>query len=203
VRLGILGGTFNPPHVGHLICAGEAHDQLGLDRVVLVPAGIPPHKPIDDPGAVHRTAMCRLATAADDRLAVDDLELHRPGPSFTLATLRALHERSPADELTLIVGADQAAALSTWREPERIVQAARLAVAARTGRTPDEVHDGLAAVTGATERSTSFHMPRIDISSTDVRARVAAGRSIRHLVPERVADYIAEHGLYAAAEVTA
>ena len=203
MRLGILGGTFNPPHVGHLICAGEAHDQLGLDRVVLIPVGIPPHKPIDDPGPEHRVAMCRLAVASDDRLAVDDLELSRPGPSVTLSTLRARHERSPEDELTLIVGADQAAALASWREPEQVVQEARIAVAARTGRTPAEVRDGLRRVAGATERSTSFDMPRIDISSTDVRARVAGGRSIRHLVPDAVADHITAHGLYAGAEVRA
>ena len=168
-----------------------------------MPAGVPPHKAIDDPGAQHRAQMCRLACAGDERMAVDDLELTRPGPSFTVATLRELHDRSPQDELTLIVGADQALALATWHEPEAVVRLARLGVAGRAGRSPAEIDAALVHVPGARERRTTFAMPRIDISSTDLRARVAAGRSIRHLVPDAVAGYIADKGLYRAAEVTA
>src|SRR4051794_32106083 len=118
-RIGILGGTFNPPHLAHLLCAQEAQTQLELERVVLMPVGAPPHKEApDDPGAEHRLEMCRLATAKDERLAVSRLELDREGRSYTVDTLRAINASAPGDDLTFIVGGDMAPSLPTWREPQ-------------------------------------------------------------------------------------
>lgn len=195
-RLGILGGTFNPPHLGHLVCAQEAVDQLGLARVVLMPTNTPPHKEAEaDPGAALRVEMCRRAVEGDDSLAVSDLELSRPGPSFTVDTLKALHATQPESELTFIVGGDMAMSLPEWREPEQILALARLGVVARAGAARADIEARLAAF-GGRGRVDHFTMPRLDISSTDLRRRVAHGRPIRYLVPDTVADFVAERGLY-------
>jgi nicotinate-nucleotide adenylyltransferase len=197
VRVGLLGGTFNPPHVGHLVCALEARDQLELDVVRLVVAGVPPHKEVpSDPGADVRAALCDLAVAGDPGLEVSRIELERPGPSYTVDTLRALHDKAPEDELTFIVGGDMAYALPTWREPEAVLELARLAVAEREGVRRADILDRLAGLPGVPGRIAFFDMPRLDVSSSVLRGRVAAGRSIRHLVPEAVADRIASLGLY-------
>src|SRR3954466_4288225 len=132
--VGILGGTFNPPHLAHLVCAQEALGQLGLDRVVLMPVSVPPHKEAEaDPGGGHRHEMCRLATAKDERLGVSRLEIDREGQSYTVDTLRAIHESAPGDDLTFIVGGDMAHSLPTWREPEAVLEMATMAVAERSG----------------------------------------------------------------------
>ena len=196
-RLGILGGTFNPPHLGHLVCASEAADQLGLDRVVLMPVAVPPHKEApDDPGAQERLALCELAAEGDERLAVSRLEIDRGGPSYTVDTLRVLHDTGPEHELTFIVGGDQALGLPTWREPGEVLRLASLAVAERSGAARREIVERLAGF--PLERVRFFDMPRLDVSSSELRARVAAGRPIRYLVPTAVAERIAEHGLYRA-----
>jgi nicotinate-nucleotide adenylyltransferase len=201
-RIGILGGTFNPPHVGHLICAQSAHEQLELDRVVLMPASVPPHKEVEvEPGAEHRVEMCRLATAKDERLAVSRLELDRPGPSYTADTLRAIHESAPGDDLTFIVGGDMAHSLPSWREPEAVLELATLAIAGRSGTGRTDIEQRLEPLAGP-DRIRFFDMPRIDISSSDIRRRVRDGRPIRYLVPEDVVRYIGTEGLYRA-EVTA
>jgi len=198
LRLGILGGTFNPPHIGHLVCAQEAYDQLGLDRVVLMPAGQPPHKQVDaDPGAEVRCELCRRAVAGDDRFTVSRLELDRPGRSFTVDTLRALHDESPQDDLTFIVGGDMARSLPTWREPEAVLELATLAVAERAEDRRDAIAAALTSLAGA-ERVRFFEMPRVDVSSSLVRERVATGRPIRYLVPDAVAEAIAQNGWYRA-----
>jgi len=194
--LGILGGTFNPPHVAHLVCAREALDQLGLDRVVLMPVAAPPHKPLpDDPGPEVRLELCRRAAAGDERLEVSDIEVRRGGASYTVATLEELHETRPEDELTFIAGGDMAASLPEWREPERVLELARFAVAEREGAEREEIERRTAGLRGH-ERIVFFDMPRLDLSSSDVRGRVAAGRAIDELVPPAVAAYIDEHGLY-------
>jgi nicotinate-nucleotide adenylyltransferase len=199
LRLGLLGGTFNPPHLGHLVCAMEARDQLGLDTVGLLPANVPPHKAVpDDPGALVRTQLCELAAAEEPGMVVRHEELRRPGPSYTVDTLRTLHEAAPGAELTFIVGADQAMGLPDWREPETILTFARIAVAHRGGTQRDAILDRVAALPGAVEQLIFFDMPRLDISSSLIRARVAAGRPIRHLVPVSVAAKIEELGLYRA-----
>jgi nicotinate-nucleotide adenylyltransferase len=196
VRLGILGGTFNPPHLGHLVCAQEAYIQLRLDRVMLIPARIPPHKSVqDEPGAEHRLELCRLAVSEDVRFTVSDLELARPGPSYTVDTLEELHSQAPDSELFLILGGDVAAGLPRWREPERVLSLARLAVAKRRGTARSSVSAALDGLRGA-ERAEFFRMPRIGISSTMVRRRVRARQPIRYIVPDAVASYIDEQRLY-------
>jgi nicotinate-nucleotide adenylyltransferase len=197
--VGILGGTFNPPHLGHLICGQEAHRQLGLDTVVLVPAGVPPHKPApSDPGAEMRLELCRLAVGGDERFAVSRIEIDRPGPSYTVDTLRAVHEHEPGDELTLIVGGDMAETLADWRDPQQVLDLARVAVAERSGVARADVANRLTAL-GAEARVDFFDMPRIDISSSLVRDRVARGDTVRYLVPDAVARCIADRGLYRSA----
>jgi nicotinate-nucleotide adenylyltransferase len=195
-HIGILGGTFNPPHMGHLIMAQEALDQLDLDRVVFMPVAVPPHKEArEDPGADARVELCRLAVAGDERFEVSTLEVERGGASFTVDTLRVLHDREPEHDLTFIVGGDMAQSLPAWREPEAILALATLAVAEREGvrreditRRLDPLHDG--------DRVVFFDMPRIDVSSSTIRRRVADGRPIRYLVPDAVDEAITERGLY-------
>ena len=197
-RVGILGGSFNPPHVGHVACAVEAAAQLALDRVVLMPVATPPHKELaDDPGAQERLALCRAAVAAEAQLEISGLEVDRGGPSFTVDTLRELHDQTPEDDLTFIVGGDMALALPTWREPEAILELAALGVAERSGAERDAVAARLDDAFGPVARVGFFDMPRLDVSSSDVRRRVAEGRPYRYLVGAAVADRIAERGLYA------
>lgn len=198
MRLGVLGGTFNPPHLAHLLCASEAADQLGLARVLLVPAHEPPHKEVpDDPGPEVRAALCDLAVAGDDRLAVSRIELERGGRSYTVDTLRALAEAHPGAQLTFIVGGDMALSLPTWFEPAEILQLARLAVAERSGVARQDIVERLTSSLGnVDDRIDFFVMPRLDLSSSELRRRVADGRPIRYLVPEPVAARIAELGLY-------
>jgi nicotinate-nucleotide adenylyltransferase len=196
VRLGILGGTFNPPHLGHLVCAQEAYCQLELDQVTLVPARIPPHKELpDDPGPRHRLELCRLAIHGDERFAVCELELRREGPSYTVDTLQELHATVQDSELYLIVGGDIAVGLSEWREPERVLNLATLAVADRQGTPRAAIESALARVPGGSDVR-FFAMPQIAVSSTMVRARVRARQPIRYLVPDAVAGYIERHRLY-------
>ena len=194
--IGLLGGTFNPPHLGHLVMAQEAYDQLDLDRVLLLPVAIPPHKEArEDPGAGARLDLCRLAIGDDERFGVSSLEVDRGGASYTVDTLKMFHDLDPEHDLIFIVGGDMAQSLPAWREPEAILRLARLAVAEREGvrrediaRRLEPLHDG--------DRVLFFDMPRIDISSSAVRRRVAEGRSIRYLVPDAVAAAIADRGLY-------
>jgi nicotinate-nucleotide adenylyltransferase len=196
LRIGILGGTFNPPHLGHLICAQEAYLQLGLDRVTLIPARMPPHKPVEDePGAEHRLELCRLAIGRDERFSVSDLEINREGPSYTVDTLEELHSSAPDQELFLIVGGDIAAGLPTWHRPERVLSLATLAVAKRRGTPKAAVDQALSSLAGG-ERTCFFRMPRIGISSTMLRDRARAHEPIRYYVPDAVEDYIEQHRLY-------
>jgi nicotinate-nucleotide adenylyltransferase len=198
-RVGIFGGTFNPPHVGHLACLEAALARLELDRVMLVPVSQPPHKAAaEDPGPEHRLEMCRRAALGDGRIGVCDFEVRQGGPSYTVDTLRALHDAHPEDELTFIAGGDMAASLPGWREPEEVLALARFGVAERTGAEREEVEWALAGLQGR-DRVVFFDMPRVDVSSTAVRRGVGDGRPVRDLVPDAVARYIDEHGLYRAA----
>ena len=202
MRIGILGGTFNPPHLGHLVCAQEAYVQLDLDRVLLMPAAVPPHKPVeDDPGAAHRFELCRLAVDGDERFAVSDLELSRDGPSYTVDTLRRLSSQAPQDDLTLILGGDVAAGLPGWREPERVLELAALAIAKRRGTSRESVETALERLRGG-DRARFFWMPRIGVSSTMVRRRVRESLPVRYLIPDPVAGYIQANGLYGGATST-
>ena len=195
MRFGLLGGTFNPPHIGHVVCALQALHELELDRVLLVPVHAPPHKGVEtDPGVDHRVELCRRAVEDEPELGVSLVDAEVPGPSYTVDTLRRLHERCPGDDLTFIVGGDMALSLPTWREPAAILELAELGVAEREGVRRADIAGRLAGLD--LERIRFFDMPRIDISSSLIRRLVAAGRPIRHLVPDGVAGYIDEAGLY-------
>lgn len=205
--MGILGGTFNPPHVGHLALARCALRELGVERVVLMPAREAPHKPAgEDPGSEHRLRMCRLAVEGAEGLASCSLEIERAGPSYTVDTLRAIHASHPDARLTFIVGADAARTLPSWREPEELLELAALAVAEREGAGREDVLNAVAAARSATgsedersETGVSFlKMGTVPVSSSLVRERVARGESVEELVGDAVARYIAEHGLYRA-----
>jgi nicotinate-nucleotide adenylyltransferase len=200
-RLGILGGMFNPPHLGHLVCAQEAHSQLGLDAVLFMPVAAPPHKEAsEDPGAERRFELCRLAVRGDERFGVSRLEIERGGASYTVDTLTALHERHPEDELIFIAGGDVAASLPTWREPSRVLELAGFAVAERRGAVREDVIERWRALGDAAPAGPLFlDMPRIDVSSSEVRRRVRDGRPVRYLVPDPVVAYIEAHGLYRSA----
>jgi nicotinate-nucleotide adenylyltransferase len=195
--VGILGGTFNPPHLAHMVCASEARAQLSLARVVLVPTGVPPHKPMEqEPGRTHRLRMCRLAAAGHrDWLEVSSIEVDRDGPSYTVDTLREIHATQPGDELTFIVGGDMAWSLPSWHEPEAILELASVAVAERAGARREEVRARLTAMAGA-DRISYIDVPRLDISSSALRRRVREGRPLDYLVADAVADYIEQWRLY-------
>ena len=179
-----------------MVCAQEAHAQLDLDCVLLVPVSVPPHKALrDEPGAARRLALCREAAAGDERFAVSDVDVERGGPSYTVDTLAALHARHPESHLTFIAGGDMARSLPTWREPERVLDLATFAVAERESVERADILDALDDVRGA-DRVCFFDMPRVDVSSSMIRRRIAEGRPVRYLVPDAVADAIEAQGLY-------
>ena len=196
MKLGLLGGTFNPPHLGHLVCAQEACTQLGLDEVAFIPVNQPPHKEIHgDPGVEVRVELTRRAVAADSRFWVSRVDADVPGRSYTVDTLKRLHESSPEDDLTFIMGGDMAYSLPTWHEPETVLSLATLGVAEREGIRRADIVEHLAGLAGA-ERIRFFDMPRLDISSSLIRRRAAAGLPLRYYVPDAVAEYIVSEGLY-------
>jgi nicotinate-nucleotide adenylyltransferase len=194
--IGVLGSAFNPPHLGHLALAQEAAWQLGLTEVILVPTGEAPHKRIaDDPGGEVRMEMTRLAAADDDRFSVSALEVDREGPSYTYETLEALAEERADRKLVFVMGADAAVGLESWRAPERVVALASLAVARRAGVADAEVSTVMRSL-GCEDRTTMLEMPQFGVSSSAARERAKQGRPLRYLVPEPVAEYIEEKGLY-------
>jgi len=194
--IGVLGSAFNPPHLGHLALAQEALWQLGLDEVILVPTGEAPHKRIaEDPGREARMEMTRLAAAEDPRFSVSGLEVEGEGPSYTYETLEALAEDRADTQLVFVMGADAAVGLESWRNPERVVKLASLAVARRAGVSEADV-DAVLRSLGADERATMLEMPQFGVSSSAVRARAKRGRPLRYLVPDSVASFIEEKGIY-------
>lgn len=194
--IGVLGSAFNPPHLGHLALAQEAFWQLGLDEVILVPTGEAPHKRIaDDPGREARMEMARLAAAEDERFSVSALEVEREGPSYTYETLEALAEERAETELVFVMGADAAVGLESWREPERVVELASLAVARRAGVSDADVAAAMRNL-GCEGRATMLEMPQFGVSSSAVRERAKQGRPLRYLVPGAVAELIEEKGIY-------
>ena len=202
-RIGMLGGTFDPIHAGHLALARVALDQLGLDRILFVPAGQPPHKrgrPITP--AEDRLAMVELAVAGESRFAVSRIEIDRPGPSYTADTADVLlagpETDEPPIELTVVLSAESFVDLPSWHEPARLLRLARIAVAPRPGH-PAPTPSWLAQrLPGFVDRVDVLEGPHLDISASDIRARIAAGRSIEGLVPPPVVDYIEAHHLYRA-----
>lgn len=189
-RIGVFGGTFDPPHVGHLVAATEARHRLGLDRVLLVVAARPWQKegtrPITAPE--RRLAMVAAAVKGVDGLEASDVEIRRGGVSYTADTLEELHAADPEAELFLILGADAAAGLGTWDRAGEVRERAHVVVVNRPGCPPAAAPPGWEA--------TTVEMPAIDLSSTDLRERVAEGAPLDYLVPESVARYIADHHLY-------
>lgn len=185
-RIGVLGGTFDPIHFGHLAAGSEVHAALGLDLTLVVPTATQPFK---DGGtdARHRLEMCRLAIESDERFQVSDVDVARGGVTYTVDTLEDLHREYPEAELFFITGADSLATLPRWRDPARIEELCTLVGVTRPGHS----------LTSAEAARTVVEVPSLDVSSTDVRWRVASGAPIRYLVPRRVADYIRDHGLYA------
>lgn len=200
MRLGIFGGTFDPPHIGHLIVAQDAALALGLDRVLFVPAGTPPHKRhrIVSAPAV-RLAMVHAAVAGNGRFAVDTSELEAAGrPSYTIETLRAFERSYPGAELWLLLGADQWEEFGTWREPDAILRRARVAVIQRPDREaspPGRAMEPVAAG-GWDPGVRHLHTTRIGISSSEIRRRVGVGESIRYLVPDPVIELVFREQLY-------
>jgi nicotinate-nucleotide adenylyltransferase len=206
--IGILGGTFNPPHLGHIAVARHARRQLELERVLLMPAHIPPHKRTEqDPGAEHRLEMCHLAVRGEPGLSACALETERPGPSYTVDTLKAIHASHPNAELTFIVGADIARTLPSWREPAKVLELAYLAVAERVGSDRRDVLETVSTLQlsrAETEPAPApgavrfLEMGVMEVSSSMVRERLARDEQVQDLVGPAVARYIDEHGLYRA-----
>jgi nicotinate-nucleotide adenylyltransferase len=194
--IGVLGSAFNPPHLGHLALAQEALWQLALEEVILIPTGEAPHKRIaEDPGRELRMAMTRLAAADDERFSVSSVEVDREGPSYTYETLELLAAERGQTDLVFVMGADAAVGLESWRNPGRVVELARLAVARRAGVADADVGAVLRSL-GAEGRATMLEMPQFGVSSSAVRERAAAGRPLRYLVPEPVARFIEEKDVY-------
>jgi nicotinate-nucleotide adenylyltransferase len=208
VKLGVLGGTFNPIHLAHLRLAEELRESLELERVLLIPAGEPALKHRGIAPAVHRIEMARRATASNPALEVDDLEVRRRGPSYTVDTLRELRARHPGSELWFLVGADTLPDLGSWREPAKLFELASFAVATRPGYAGGlrellprslaapfrDGPRGLVHASGNELRAVSF--TPLEISASEIRRRAARGESIRYLVPDEVREYIAKHHLY-------
>jgi nicotinate-nucleotide adenylyltransferase len=185
------------------VCAQEALVQMELDRVVFVPVGVPPHRELEyDPGAELRLEMVELAVADDERLEASRAELDREGPSYTSETLEQLAKESPTDELFLILGGDQAAALASWHEPEQVLERATVAVFERVSWGRNAIMIKIGRLPGA-QRVRYLDMPLIQVSSSSIRRRVGEGLPIRYLVPDRVVDYISSHDLYSAGRTKA
>jgi nicotinate-nucleotide adenylyltransferase len=221
-RLGVLGGTFNPIHLGHLVLAESFRERLALDRVLFVPAGTPPHKAARGIApALHRYAMTALAVAGHPAFAISDVEVRRTGPSYSIDTLEALAGEWPGTRLFFLMGSDTFLDLPTWRTPERLAAWATLAVGYRAGSDFDPDGDGaravlerlgrrgrrrVAAASGGQAEVVEAIAPgevllvetrSLPVSAREIRGLLAAGRSVRYLVPPTVADYIGHHHLYA------
>lgn len=195
-RLGILGGTFDPPHYGHLVIAETARVQLDLDRVLFVPAAQPPHKSGQRiSSAHHRAAMVAVAIADNPAFELSRVDLDRPGPNYTARMLELVREKAPGAELFFLIGGDSLSEMHSWYDPAGIVAQARLAVMRRRDHEVD-LERMERAVPGIGGRVHWLDAPLLDVSSTDLRRRVRAGLPIRYLVPPAVEDYVREHQLH-------
>jgi nicotinate-nucleotide adenylyltransferase len=197
-RVGLLGGTFDPPHYGHLALAEAAREELGLERVIFLPNGQPPHKLAAEVSAAeHRYLMTELACADHPQFFVSRAELDRPGPSYSLDTIRACRrELGPQAELFFLVGMDSLLELPTWHEPDAILAEAQVVAAVRPGFAVGDLADVLGPDRAARVRILS--MPLLDLAAHDLRERVRRGRSLRYLTPEPVRAYVNKLGLYRA-----
>jgi nicotinate-nucleotide adenylyltransferase len=196
MKLGIVGGTFDPIHIGHIAMAEAGADCVGLDRVLIVPAGVPPHRAAAIAPAPDRLEMCRLAAAAHPRLEVSDVELRRQGPSYTVDTLRLLTAERPGAELHLLLGWDAAREINSWHEPDEVMRLARLVIVSRPGYPAPAVGDLLAAGIDP-GRAVCCDAATPDVESTDIRHLVEQGASLAGLLAPAVEEYVRRHGLYA------
>ncbi|MGB2693661.1 MAG: nicotinate-nucleotide adenylyltransferase [Dehalococcoidia bacterium] len=196
MKVGVYGGTFDPPHVGHLLLAEQAREQLRLERVLWVPAGDPWRKSGRTvSSAADRVAMVRAAIEGNDAFAVCELEAEREGPTYSVETLDELHRQRAKDELFFLLGLDALLDLPNWHEPARLIELASLAVAPR-GEAQPSVEELGRLLPGLAARVAWVKMPRIDVSGTELRRRAAEGRSLRYAVPDAVARYIRQQRLY-------
>jgi nicotinate-nucleotide adenylyltransferase len=200
MKIGVLGGTFDPVHLGHIMMAEEARKSLGLKEVLLVPAGQPMTRSNERiTSAEHRLRMLRLAAAGSPHLKVSTIEVERPGPSYTVDTITELRRKyGSKDEVFFILGWDSLAQLPIWREPARIVSMCILVAVPRPGWPQPDLKALEKDILGIAKRVVFLENPRVDISATAIREKVARGESIDHLVPGPVAEYIKEHSLYKA-----
>ncbi len=197
MRVGVFGGTFDPIHIGHLVSAEEAWVELKLERVVFLPAGLPPHKldhvmsPVE-----HRLAMVELAIASNPHFAVSKVDIERFGPCYTVDTIELLKDEwGPGAEIYFIMGSDSLLDILTWHKPKRLIKLCRFAVVSRSGYQVD-LDELDALLPGVTSRVQMLNAPELAISSTDIQRRVREGLSIKYQVPEAVEDYIYQHKLY-------
>ncbi|MGD1017777.1 MAG: nicotinate-nucleotide adenylyltransferase [Verrucomicrobiia bacterium] len=197
-RIGILGGTFNPIHLGHLLIAQDAMEQMALDRVKFIPSATPPHKTAEVlAGERDRLQMIRLAIRGNDRFELDDIEIRRGGKSYSVDTLMELRRRNPKADFYFIIGADSLGELHLWREAQRLVRLCTFVTVPRPGFEAKPVVDR--RLDAASRKRLRQHVLRghpCGIASREIRSRVASGRSIRYLVPDAVTEYIRRHGLY-------
>ncbi len=198
MNIGVLGGTFDPIHKGHIMIAEETRARLDLAEVIFVPAKQSPLKEDNSILAIeHRVRMVRLAIADYPYFKLSTIEIDRPGPSYTVDTIAELKDRYGAgDELFFILGWDNLVQLPRWKEPSRMIQMCRLVAVPRPGYSLPDLDSQEALIPGLSRRLIVLNKPEVDISATEIRGRVAGGLSIRHLVPEAVAEYIKQHKLY-------
>ena len=187
MKIGLLGGTFNPVHLGHLLLADEAREKLGLGKVVLIPANLPPHKLNDEIApSLERLRMARLAIKGNKSFSVSDMEIRRKGRSFTIDTIKEFSRLCPKDELYFIIGSDLLTYLDEWKDLPQIVSMVKFIVATRPGYALEKIPSYI----------TTMPIRAIDISGFEIRQRIREGRSFRYLVPESVFNYINRKRLY-------
>ena len=198
MRIGIFGGTFNPPHLGHLLLAQAALEEAALDRMVFVPCGNPPHKETRGlTDAAHRFEMTRLAICGNPSFEISDIEIRSDAPSYTAKTLEQLKRKYPDDTLCFIVGADSLCEMEGWYHPGEIFSRAEIIAACRGGENRGDIERAAELYRekyNATVRCIA--MPEVEISSSDIRQRLTDGRTVRYMLPERVIDYINKTGIY-------
>jgi len=203
-RIGVIGGTFDPIHYGHLAAAEEARVRMNLERVLFVVAGVPPHKLDEEVTPVeHRLAIVSLAIASNPHFEISRVDVDRPGPSYTVDTISILRKQwGQETEVYFIMGLDSLVELPTWHHPQRLIQLCRLLAVKRPGFETD-MAELEASVPGISSRVEIIDMPEVDISSSDLQQRVRDGLPIKYQVPEEVERYIMEHGLYRRSSGTA
>jgi nicotinate-nucleotide adenylyltransferase len=196
VRIGLLGGTFDPPHIGHLIMGESAADALDLAQILYIPAADPPHKQDRDKTPVeHRLAMLSLAVADNPRFAISRIDIERPGPHYTVDTVRILQAQHPEEDFFFVMGSDSLRDLVKWHQPEKLMELCPLVVVPRPGvDASPEMHED--RLPGLAARVIMVESPMVDIASTDIVARSRAGYSIRYTIPESVFRYVEKQGLY-------